>query len=559
MREVELKYTVQDQRLWQALQHQDLLLDGYSLGPARRQETVDVYWDTADYALIRGGFGLRTRCYQSPGSKRSPVEWQVTLKEMKGDPETALANRVEVEALLTAKELDALDRQPDLKLFQRALAQQGWPLSAKQQVIFHQAAPKLYPIAVLLQKREKRMLCQQKGEATEPVGEMSLDDVRVYAPPPEPSHVSRWALRPEKALQPIGDFHELEIEAASEEQYQHYLALAKELAKVYSLAPSPAGKAERALKLVAQFTAEGTLGIQPAMSMNCALRSIWRQQLHQLLVNESKVRHRQDEEAVHDMRVAIRRMRAAERIFKKYVDKRGMRPVLKMLQATALILGEARDLDVSLALLQSYQSASDAQADARVEELAGKWQAQRQEAYIKVQRWLEGKAYSTLIRDLAIFCNTQQAEDCLPGNGDEGAPVPYQVRHHFPSEILKRYATVRAYESVMQKDTPLEAYHALRIEAKKLRYAIEFVRHLLEPEATPRLIKKLKAVQDCLGNLNDVDTMQKRLTSSQAAPPAIVAHLDQVISTEKRNFARLWSGFVHVETRRQLTLAIAHL
>jgi CHAD domain-containing protein len=565
-REIELKYTVRKQSQWKSLRDQEWLLEGYRLGPINQRETIDVYWDTVDYALTRGGFGLRTRRHNHPGllPGQPDVQWQVTLKETKIDPQNGLADRVEVEDQLTAKVLDTLDSQPTLKIFQRVLAQQGWPPSAKEQVILHKAAPKLQPIAILHQKRGKRTLYyqlpEQGGSQDETIGEMSLDYVQVYAPPPEPFQVSRWTAYPENALQRAGDFYEIEFEAASIEQHQHYLSLAEQLPQVYSVRASLAGKAGTALQHIAQLAADGLLGVRPTLPINLALRLIWRRQLTQLLINESAVRHFQDEEAVHDMRVAIRRMRAAALIFSNHVSKAELRPLLKMLRATARILGHARDLDVSASLLQRYRSAAG--ADLHTKEVDATWQAQRQEAYNNAQEWLESKAYSRLIKDLARFCNVQP--ESLRANSDD-APIAHQVRHVFPTEILKCYANVRAYEAAITEDAVLEVFHALRIEAKRLRYAIEFVRHLLAPEETSLLLKKLKAVQNSLGQLNDADTLQKRLisrpetVSDSSARQDLIAYLDQVIAEEKEKFSPLWLEFLHIETRRQLALAIAHL
>ena len=565
-REIELKYSVRKQAQWKSLRDQEWLLEGYWLGPINQRETIDVYWDTVDYALTRGGFGLRTRRHNHPGllPGQPDVQWQVTLKEMKIDPQIGLADRVEVEDQLPAKALDALDRQPTLKIFQRVLAQQGWPPSAKEQVILHKAAPELRPIAILHQKRGKRALYyqppNQETNQNEPIGEMSLDYVQVYAPPPEPFQVSRWTDYPENALQRAGDFYEIEFEAACAEQHQHHLFLAEQLPKVYSVRPSPAGKAETALQHIAQLAADGLLGVRPTLPMNLALRLIWRQQLTQLLVNESAVRHYQDEEAVHDMRVAIRRMRAAALIFSNHVSKAEIRTLLKVLRATAGILGHARDLDVSASLLERYRSAAG--ADLHTKEVDATWQAQRQEAYTNAQEWFECKAYSRLIKDLARFCNVQPQS--LPATSEDG-PSAHQVRHVFPTEILRCYANVRVYEAAITEDAALEIFHALRIEAKRLRYAVEFVRHLLAPEETSLLIKKLKAVQNCLGQLNDADTMQQRLISQPemlkdpSARHALIAYLDQVIAEEKEKFSPLWLEFVHIETRRQLALAIAYL
>jgi CHAD domain-containing protein len=562
-REIELKYRVQEQALWETLRTLEQLLDGYLVGPTGVQDTVDVYWDTPDFALTRGGFGLRSR-YQKG-------QWLVTLKEItiagtmqtQHQQQIGLADRIELEAELAANFPNQLDRQPTFKIFERALSPQAWPPSLWQQVRFTQPNPKVRPIAVLQQSREKRALFHKVAGQKQHLGEMSLDQVWVFAPPADPRPSSQWITAPERLLPKVGNFCEVEFEAASVSQHQYFLALAEQLPKAYALTASTAGKAETALRLLAQVGNDGQWGIQPDTVMGDALRLLWRRQFVELLLNEIKVHHNQDEEGVHDMRVAIRRMRAAARIFKSHVPKKELRPLLKMLRSTANVLGHARDLDISLALLEHSRQVVGGEDDADLVELINSWRAQRTEAYLAVQAWFGQEEYSRFIAKLGKFCTLHSQEQLQADHGS--GRMAQQVRHCFPGKIMKRYANMRIYETVTTEAMTLKLFHKLRIEGKRLRYCLEFVQHLLEPTVAPLLIKKLKTIQDCLGNLNDAATMQERLAAldvaraDSSAMQAIQSHLDDVIHSEQTKFWRLWQDFLHVETRQQLAQAIAYL
>ena len=80
---------------------------------------------------------------------------------------------------------------------------------------------------------------------------------------------------------------------------------------------------------------------------------------------------------------------------------------------------------------------------------------------------------------------------------------PHRVRDTAGSRIWTAYEHVRAYESVL-KWADVATLHQLRIEAKRLRYTLEFVREALGPEA-PALISRVVALQDHLGAMNDAD------------------------------------------------------
>lgn len=267
-----------------------------------------------------------------------------------------------------------------------------------------------------------------------------------------------------------------------------------------------------------------------------------------MLLNEVGVRCRQDEDAVHDLRVAIRRMRAAQRIVGRYFDEKAIKSNLRTLSKTAKILGTARDLDVALSLLDSYKIELPA--------VRKRWQQDRAAAYARARRWLTSKRYNRFIAAFDRFCRNTGME--VRAENEDA-----QVRHVLPAEIFAHYTAMRAYEDRVD-GAPLPLLHELRIEGKRLRYALEFVAHLLDAEIAPGLIADLKALQDRLGAINDAAVMGERLRRFAEEHPSVsvdqaLAHLHEVIENERAALAPLWAAFVSMDTRKRLALAIAHL
>jgi triphosphatase len=537
-REVELKYRLEDDALLASLRHDDRFLDLFGLGPRRCQKTVDIYWDTADYALTRGGFGLRTR--------RQDGSWLVTLKELTLPATSALADRVEVEAPLDETRLSTFLQGPKLGLLLAVLTRADWPPSAWKQVKLQKANPTLRPLAVLQQSRDKRMVIPMDDPSAQAIGELSLDTVQIFAPP---SHSDLPTLFDPSGRAPAATFREVEIEAVQADQLERFHTLATRLKEIPLLTPSAAGKAETAFRQLAHAG-----DIEPVHSMPEAGRLIWRQQLMEVLLNEARVRCHHNEDAVHDMRVAIRRMRAAQRIFGPYFDEKAISPYLRTLRKTARMLGAARDLDVALDLLDKYEIS--------LAPVRTAWKKEREVAYARVQSWLKDKSYSRFVAAFDQFCRTPGLGIRARHAGD--APQREQVRHVLPIEIFSHFTNMRAYESVIDAATPLSILHNLRIEGKRLRYALEFIAHLLDPQITPSLVQDLKTLQDRLGDINDAAVMGDRLRRFAKDHPRIsvdraLAQLDNVIEEERTSFAPLWAAFIGAETRRRIALAIAYL
>jgi len=120
---------------------------------------------------------------------------------------------------------------------------------------------------------------------------------------------------------------------------------------------------------------------------------------------------------------------------------------------------------------------------------------------------------------------------------------------------------------------PLTTYHMLRIDCKRLRYALEFFRPVLGPDA-PALIKQVTAMQDLLGELQDAHVAEalieeflghyRRKHKKEPAPQleGVEGYLEAQRATQGElvgRFPEPWAALVGLDFRRTLGLALAAL
>lgn len=314
------------------------------------------------------------------------------------------------------------------------------------------------------------------------------------------------------------------------------------------------------------------IGLEPADSLAEAGRKVLGFYFSQMLAHEPGTRLGHDLEAVHDMRVATRRMRAAFPVFEAGLRKKATQPLLDGLQASGRNLGRVRDLDVLLEKLDRYQASLPESDPSGLQPLREMWLAQRKQARQELLAYLDSKKYRRFKQDFLKFVTT-------PGLGAKAIPtnepVPYQLRHLVQCLIYKRFEAVQAYDRVFG-EANLETLHQLRITFKQFRYALEYFAEILGEEGQ-RVIEEVKALQDHLGELNDArvaaeilsellaDWIKNRPDQPQAeqrSSAPIAAYLQAKLEERQHlleTFPQAWASFNRPELRRDLALAISVL
>jgi CHAD domain-containing protein len=298
--------------------------------------------------------------------------------------------------------------------------------------------------------------------------------------------------------------------------------------------------------------------------MSEAGRKVFAHYFARMLVQEDAVRQQMAVDPVHDMRVAIRRLRSALAMFAPFYRRRAIRPYRQALEKVARALGDVRDLDVLWLRMGEYLETLPVDSRSELDMLAQDWQGQLDAARARLIRTLDSHRYTRFVDDFAAFVSTPQ-RDAIDMTGG-ARPEPYLVRHVVPRVIYERYTTVRAYETALA-GASLTTYHRLRIEAKRLRYALEAFEEALGPDVR-NVIGSAKKLQDHLGNLQDarvaITAIQSFLqeADAQLSTAGIIQYLAAREEEKQRllsTIPQVWEAFTTPDIRSALALAVSIL
>ncbi|MBJ7378494.1 MAG: inorganic triphosphatase [Sphingobium sp.] len=268
-------------------------------------------------------------------------------------------------------------------------------------------------------------------------------------------------------------------------------ALARRIDADIALRPGVLSKAERGYRLTealpAAIKAE-KVALDPSMSVRQTFLRIAASCLRHYRLNEALLLDHYTPEALHQARVAIRRLRSALKLFKPVLRAADASRFQGELRWLAAVLGEARDLDVLIPRVV------DDSARARLE-------AAQATAHQRVLQWLESARVRTLLIDLVEWTALGAG---LKMKADRSA-VPFAVTRL--RKLRKRIAKGGKHLAQLND----EARHAVRKDAKKLRYGAEFFAGLFGGKRKrirrkKAFLGKLEAMQDMLGTLNDLAT-----------------------------------------------------
>ncbi|MDY6876196.1 MAG: CHAD domain-containing protein [Chloroflexota bacterium] len=313
-------------------------------------------------------------------------------------------------------------------------------------------------------------------------------------------------------------------------------------------------------------------GILPDDPMSEAGRKALLFHFVRMLEHEPGTRLGEDIEELHDMRVATRRMRSAFRVFAPYFNPDALRPFLKGLRRTGRALGRVRDLDVLMERAQHYLATEVSEESPRphddLDALLEDWHGRRETARAKMLAYLDSKQYQRFVQGFGQFLATEGAGAPPP---PISRPVPHRVYQVVPALIYTRYEVVRGYEPMIESGS-LDMLHALRIDCKRLRYALEFFREVLSSDVE-KVVKEVVIVQDHLGNLHDADVAchlliaflhqwsrqeQRERINISGVTRYLVAKQNDLRALVD-SFPETWRHFNRPEMRRQLALAVSAL
>ena len=210
-----------------------------------------------------------------------------------------------------------------------------------------------------------------------------------------------------------------------------------------------------------------------------------------------------DETSVHLARVASRRLREALPVLGARADEDKLDRVQRRVRRITRALGPVRELDVTLLLLAELEGKGDAplRAIERVRKaVIDERQKRRREMLDEITPSRLDKLTRRLVRVAAPEPRTHVPRNALT----EAAMQSAQRARNLKAAIERAGGIYLA-----------DRLHRVRVEAKKLRYALEIQRELAKSRSTAGL-NRLKTEQDLLGRMHDLEILIDKARAAQS-------------------------------------------
>jgi triphosphatase len=443
--------------------------------PKKAQRLRSVYFDTAKQTLHKKGLALRVR--------RIGGRYVQTIKQQSGRS-VGFFQRAEWEC-------DIGSRTPDLN------AARG---TALQPLLGRKLKRDLRPVFETRVERRVYPIHAGRNEI-----ELTLDEGKVAAG---------------RKSSPLC---EVELELKHGEPKQLFV-IARRLGETLPLAPASKSKDAQGYDLIAHEEIgpikSQPVALSPDMDWGTAFKLVARSCLYQIVANAPALR-RGDAEAVHQMRVGLRRLRAAMSLFKNVLAGRQTEAVKAELKWLTGELGPARELDVFMkrVVKASRPNGADRRGNAPgMGAVIADFHKRRADAMKRAAQAVDSARFRRLAVDTTAWIETgdwTHRKDVFNSDRED-----YRASDAAADELRRRWKKIRKRGAHLAELEPGRR-HKLRIAAKKLRYAIEFFGGAFPgKKAKARretFIDRLKAMQDALGELNDI-AVHEQLARQEIAP-----------------------------------------
>ena len=463
---------------------------------------VDTYADTDDWRLYRAGYSLRLRVGEG-GT-------EATMKSLSAAA-NGLRDRTEIAESLPAGSLEALP------------ASEG-PVGRRVRAVVgsHDIRPKFQ-----VRTRRQTYLVSSNGSAA---AEVALDATTIPVEGHEPARLLRV---------------EVETKGGSTRDLADFVGKMRDAC---GLTPASVSKFEAGLLargLAPQRSLDmGSVEISSESSVEELAFAVLRKHFAALLRKEGGTRLGEDPEQLHDMRVATRCMRAAIALFEAALPAEvvGLREELGWV---ASALGAVRDLDVLIQQLEAWGKEPDGLDGRALAVVADVLSADRDQARANLVQTLDSPRYERLLAQCTAVLRRG------PVGASPFSRVP--AVDAAPSLIEKRYRKVRKGGRRIDRTSKPADYHRLRIRAKRLRYALQFLAPIYGRDVRA-LIRRTVRLQDLLGAHQDAEVAVARFEAIVAEegndlPPAAAFAMGEIAERYARRKAKLRRRFPKVFRR----------
>jgi CHAD domain-containing protein len=414
------------------------------------------YWDTVHRHLLRWGHTLRHRRASDGSEDRWTLKLSIPSRK-KGE-----LRRAEVHVPGSGLYPPAAIRQ-----LARAVLRRGV----------------LMPIAVIRTNRHRRELAGH-----DPEDRIELSD----------DHVSSIV-----RLRPGPAFRQIEVEAASPDANALIDEASNALVRAGAV-PTDATK----LEVVLGERPEPEIAL-PRTGLGIPIRDVVRFAIgsgaERLIANDPAARIGSDPEAIHQARVATRRLRSDLKTLEPLLKRGAAARIRDELQWIGRLLGSVRDADVLIERVEetgrTLRLAPDA-TSAIVTEL----ERDRRRSHRELVSALASRRYTALVQNLIDAAEAPPLADGVDGER--------RARPEMGNLVEKSWRRVSRAVKRLETEPDDAAFHEIRKRAKRARYAAELAAAATDGGGgAGRLADRLEHVQDVLGKLQDAVVADERLES----------------------------------------------
>jgi CHAD domain-containing protein len=269
---------------------------------------------------------------------------------------------------------------------------------------------------------------------------------------------------------------------------------------------------------------------------------------------------RGDEDAIHDARTTLRRIREGLVIMGRTVFQPSRVARLERgLHEVEQTLGATRDDDVLAAHLDAWLKHAPRHSRAELAPFRAFVRRRRRRDARRLSREIARARMNRPVRAAWRFlCG--RVRSAVPPPRNPARAVPTLVRHFLPDETWHAYEEILAYETRLPAD--LDVIHKVRSSCRRLRYALELFAEALPP-ATEDFVDELRALQDRLGELHDhvvaIDRIDDWLARGKVPASAALAAYRASRATERDRLRDEFEPEWRAVTGDAFRFALSHL
>ena len=296
---------------------------------------------------------------------------------------------------------------------------------------------------------------------------------------------------------------ELELDSGAPEWL---FDLASEIRKAVPFRLATLGKATRGYALITQDILQPSkptnLDLAKDATVEQVLTEVVQHCLDHLQANEPFLLTSDDTEGVHQVRVALRRMRAALQLFKSALPE----------EQFGWIVAEAKWLTGELSAVRAWDVFAEEfvapvatfhSADEGFDALSSAVNLARQQSYHRARDVILSERYTDFLLRVSAWLSSRAWRK--QAVSEQTARLLDPIVEHCSKLLRKRDSRVRKQCQKFEDLSDAEL-HELRLAVKKLRYAVDFFENLYPTKRVKPYRKRLAKLQDGLGYLNDVVT-----------------------------------------------------